>query len=281
MAHTESSTNAVFEKFIPIPGPAGPTGTTGATGPASTVTGSTGFTGPAGPAGTATNTGATGTTGPTGSTGPTGLPGSAVNTGATGPTGAGITGATGVDGPTGPTGQGITGGVGATGVAGPTGFTGPTGPLGTGPTGAVGAMGGTAALAFFSAYSPTGQTVANGSAVTFTASPVGAISPGYIFSSPSTTITVQNAGTYRFDYTLAAGTSGQFAISVNSTPQASLTFGTATPGNEIVGSGIVTVPAGATVSLVNVTGAGSVTLSPTVGGASSTVVASLTITRLA
>lgn len=275
------STTVFAERFIPIPGPVGPTGPTGVTG----TTGPTGNTGPTGPtglqglAGTATNTGATGSTGPTGPTGPTGVPGSATNTGATGFTGpTGPTGATGTTGPTGPLGTGPTG---FTGITGPAGVTGPTGPLGTGPTGFTGAPGGTAALAVANVYSLTGQTVPNGSPVTFTAAPIGGVTPGFTFVAPSTSLTVTSAGTYRFDYVLASGSPAQFAIQVNGANQANLVYGTGTAATPIVGSGVVTVPAGATIQLINVTGSGSDTLTTPFGGTTANVTASLIITRLA
>lgn len=131
-------------------------GSSGGPGPQG-VTGPSGATGPSGGP-----IGATGLGGPTGPQGQTGLG----ITGPQGPTSAGATGPGGPTGPRGQTGLGITGpqgptGAGVTGPAGPTGPQGQTGPGATGPQG------------------PTGVQ--------------GPVTPVFVFTSPSTLTTTDNA----------------------------------------------------------------------------------------
>lgn len=119
----------------------GPIGISGDTGPRGS-TGPTGPTGPTGDIGFPGSQGSTGPTGPVGPTGPTGV------TGPTGPLQIGPTGPTGFSGVTGPTGPTQTGPTGPTGPALPTGAAGPIGP--TGPTGP--ASGGVEAFGYL--YTP-------------------------------------------------------------------------------------------------------------------------------
>ncbi len=136
--------------IIDAPGAAG-AGSVGATGP----TGAQGATGAMGP------TGAQGIAGPAGATGSSGAGGAQGATGAQGPVGAtGTTGAQGVAGATGP--QGIVGAQGATGPTGPVGAAGPTGA--TGAQGATGSAGATGSIGATGAAGATGATGATGAA---------------------------------------------------------------------------------------------------------------------
>lgn len=160
--------------------------------------------------------------GPTGGTGPTG----ATGFGATGPVGprgptstdSGPTGPTGITGisPTGPSGP--TGATGATGPAalipGPTGLPGPsvTGP--TGPTGSTGVIGTTFPSAYIYASTPdTPVAVPSGTNVTFNSPSIS--NSSYTFSSPSTTISILQPGTYQARYSVLLATTSGVATSAS------------------------------------------------------------------
>jgi hypothetical protein len=258
-------------------GPTGPTGATGATG--ASVTGATG------------NNGVTGATGNTGATGATG-PGGSGSIGATGPTGpTGATGINGLNGPTGPAGNtGATGatGAGATGPTGPIGATGPTGATGstgaTGATGSTGAAGATGATGititeYAYIYNTSTQTVPLEGSVTFdTNGPIA----GSIIHTAGTALTfLTNAGTYKFDFIVSGTSANQFTLFINGIADTSTTYGTGVGNTETVGQAIITVPAATTVTLVNHTSAGAITLATLLGGSATNVNASLSIERLA
>ncbi len=300
------------------PGPTGATGatgTTGATGPSGS-TGGAGPSGATGATGSMGNTGATGASGASGSTGATGATGASCvgETGTTGTTGA--TGATGAQGPTGPTGlngtngqmgntgatgatgpagaasaTGDTGATGATGPTGPTGTTGDPGPIGptgttgvtgdTGSTGATGATGatGTALVAYGYFYNLIAQTVAVGSAVTFDTN--GPSAGGIAHAAGFATVLLTSAGTYKFTYTVSGTTANQFDIFVNGVADTSSIYGTGVGNTPNVGQAIITVPAGADITLVNHTSAGPIILATTLGGLSINTNASILIEQLA
>ncbi len=169
--------------------------------------GTPGTPGPAGPQGNPGPAGATGLTGPTG---PQGNPGPAGAAGATGPQGpiglTGPAGATGLTGPTGPQGnQGPAGVTGDTGPQGPIGLIGPDGP--TGLTGATGPQGNPGPVG------PTGIVTSgnlSGGLPTLIASGATA----YTFVGPTTFITI------------------------TSSTQRVIVFGTLALGSSVAGNGI-------------------------------------------
>jgi hypothetical protein len=219
-------------------GPQGAMGATGLTGPA----GATGAIGPAGPAGATGAAGLAGPTGATGAIGPTGPPGATGATGLAGP--AGPTGAMGPVGPLGPAGA-----TGATGPAGPQGPTGNTGPTGaTGATGATGPAGTIGTFAFVTSTSV--QALADNANVAFD----GPTLLTGVTLSPNTTMTVPASGSYLVNWGVSsAGSSGTLAITVNGSVQVALTQGTGGGSAKLIGmQGIVTLAAGDTVTLRNV-----------------------------
>jgi hypothetical protein len=150
--------------------------------------------------------GIAGPMGPAGPAGAAGLPGAAGPVGATGPTGpAGPTGATGTTGLTGPAGP-----TGATGATGPTGATG-----GTGPTGATGATG-TVASAFAYVYQDSTTQIINYDEL-LTWDTNGPLS-GVTHTPGSSSIVVQNAGTYMIEWKVGfASTTLHFCMVANGT----------------------------------------------------------------
>lgn len=292
--------------LIPIPAncccnnSSGGSGATGATGPTG-ATGATGATGPTGPSGGATGptgaTGADGITGPTGTTGPTGPTGAAGTIGPTGATGAdgetgptGATGATGANGVTGPTGAtgntgptgangsiGPTGATGADGSTGPTGATGATGPTGpTGPTGATGATGvgavSSTACNFQNQSSATIIAIIGGTPIPL---PVSNYNNGFTMSGNSTTITINQAGTYYISYEIGLTVAALLSAGVffNGTLLASTADDPAIATTVYTRSTIVSVGAGTQVTLALFGLAGTAVLTDGVG-------ADLTIIRL-
>jgi len=193
-----------------------------------------------------------GTTGATGATGSTGA------TGASGATGAGTTGATGV------------GTTGATGVAGATGAPAPAGAFGT-------------------VIDGSKPTVTNGSAIVFDTAPFG---PNNAITPTVNGFTIVNTGDYYYSFyvqgTPASGTVIGFVVAVNGTApaDAELFFSddpTADASTSVcsIGSGILSLTAGDTVTLINGS-AVSVTLAhPNITVGSSRVVdASFTLMQL-
>lgn len=277
-------------------GSVGPTGATGNTG-ANGVTGAIGATGATGATGRTGATGATGGTGATGTTGINGLNGATGVTGPTGPTGTlgqpGPTGATGqtgdmgVTGNTGPTGMSVLGPTGNTGATGQTGATGNTGPSSstgatgaTGPTGATGATGqtgqtgatGVTITEYAYIYNLAVQTVITGTAVTFDSNGPLAGTIGHTLG--SATILLADAGTYSFNFIVnAAENNTIFSLFVNGVNNASTSYFSYLDYSNI-GQAIITVPAGALITLVNSTGS-------SVGLAATEVNASILIERLA
>lgn len=201
--------------------------------------------------------GASGATGAAGVTGPSGGP-----IGPTGPTGA--TGSTGVTGNTGVTGSGATGPTGATGSTGNTGTTGSTGATGTaGSTGA-------GLTAYGYAVGQSTDTIGANSDVVFDLG--GTVFPNAGFTSvpapAGTTFVVAQTGVYEYYFYVAGdpvapGSSLQFSIYINGTEPAegaasaykyrSNFSSTATDILVCIGSGLVTLTAGDTVTLHNKT----------------------------
>ncbi len=210
-------------------GPQGPQGEPGPVGPM----------GPQGPKG---DTGASGPVGPVGPQGPKG------DTGAAGPVGP--------VGPQGPKGD--------TGAAGPVGPVGPQGPKGD--TGAAGPAGPGVTPAYFNAVTNGGaQTVEPDANVSFR---LAYQSGDFTFTPGGTTVTVNTAGIYRFDYTLTLRPSiiegfpsqainAAYAVAINGMENPLSFFGerleglTGTERIPLSGSFLANVPAGATISLRN------------------------------
>lgn len=89
-----------------------------------------------------------------------------------------------------------------------------------------------------------------------------------------------NAGTYSFNFIVEGTAANQFVIQVNGTANASTVYGTGVASTPNAGQAILTVPAGAIITLHN-TSAGAITLATGLGGTSTNVNASFLIERLA
>ena len=296
-------------------GATGFTGSTGATGSIGSmgITGQTGATGSIGRTGSTGSTGSSGPAGPTGETGATGCgPGEMGATGAIGATGAtgpngfnGSTGATGTTGATGPRGApsptGVTGSTGATGDTGATGATGATGVtiLGaTGPMGVTGATGPTGATLTTRQYgyvyntSAMTQTIPLEYPITFDSN--GPLTAGVNHSVGSAIVTLFDPGTYLITFMVQGTTENQFTIFLNGLPVPSSTYQTPNfvtslplPISSMYGTGqmvgqviITAASSGATISLVNHTSVGPITLSSSGGGTLVGINASMTIEQI-
>ena len=242
-----------------------PVGATGVQG----IAGAPGASGPQGIAGVPGTAGATGLQGLIGLTGSTGEPGSVGATGA-----AGSTGATGDRGPVGPTGP--TGPAGATGETGPAGATGDTGPAGA--TGSSGAAGTNGLASYAYIYNLAAQTVAINADVSFDSN--GVIAGGITHAPGSADIVLAGAGDYKLTYSTAGTEPSQFGLFVNGAEVAGSIYASGAGTQQNVGQVIITVPAGAVVSVRNHSSAAAVGLATPIGGTEASVNASVTIEKL-
>lgn len=182
-------------------------------------------------------------------------------------------GATGATGPTGP--AGATGATGAGG--GPTGATGATGATGSGPTGATGP--GISDFALFFALMPPDNPspVAVGSPVVF---PQNGPTSGVITRTSSTTFNLVNAGTYAISWVVSVTEAGQLQLAIGGVGIAETVVGRDATASQIDGDTVITVGAGAILSVINPVGnATPLTITASAGGASP-VAALLSIRRI-
>ncbi|MGG4182333.1 collagen-like protein [Paenibacillus jamilae] len=188
--------------------------------------------------------------GPQGPQGPQGLPGPQGVPGAQGQQG--LQGFQGILGPTGPAGA-----VGPAGPVGPAGAVGPAGPAGAvGPAGATGAAGPAGAgitdfLSVFRADPGTGtDTVPGNSPITFTGV-LANVGGAFTFTPPSTTITINETGSYLIDFTIHNQGDANFNLTVNGIPVTPVPF-TGNGGGPISAEVIITVGVvPTTIQLVN------------------------------
>ena len=94
-------------------------------------------------------------------------------------------------------------------------------------------------------------------------------------------ITVANAGTYAIQFQLAGTEANQFALTVNGVVQPNAIYASGAGTQQTTGEAILTLPAGAVITLRNNLSAAAVTLAPTVGGTANQAMASVTIIGLA
>ena len=191
---------------------------------------------------------------------------------------AGATGATGATGSaTGPTGS-----TGATGTGGgPTGPTGATGPVG-GPTGATGSTGPAGSASSFSQFfasmpSDNAAPIAAGAAIAF---PSAGPSNGAATALTTSTFTIAAAGSYEVNWQVSVTEAAQSQLAVGGAGLPDTVVGRATGTDQMVGSTIITVGAGAVLSVINPAGNTSFTVTPSAGG-THVVTATLSIKRLA
>ncbi|WP_311077923.1 BclA C-terminal domain-containing protein [Paenibacillus polymyxa] len=179
--------------------------------------------------------------GPQGPQGPQGLPGPQGVPGAQGQQG--LQGFQGIPGPTGPAGAvGPAGPVGPTGAVGPAGATGAAGPAGAGITDF---------LSVFRADPGTGtDTVPGNSPITFTGV-LANVGGAFTFTPPSTTITINETGSYLIDFTIHNQGNADFNLTVNGIPVTPVPF-TGNGGGPISAEVIITVGVvPTTIQLVN------------------------------
>ena len=215
--------------------------------------------------------GATGRTGATGATGPAGAPGAKGDRG--------LNGANGAEGPIGAPGamggMGLTGAPGAAGTAGAAGAAGATGAAGS--TGAVGPQGPAGHPQFGYIYNLTPQTVAIDGAVLFDSN--GPLS-GFTHTAGSASIAVVSAGIYLVDFSVSGTEPNQFSLFDNASPVAGATYGSGAGTQQNGGQVIVSLAAGAVLTLVNHSSAAAVGLASVIGGTQANVNASLVIEEL-
>ena len=245
--------------LVALIGSAGVAGLTGAIGPAG-VAGLVGAIGPAGVAGLV------------GGIGPQGIAGLIGEIGLTG-----LTGLTGAIGPTGVT--GLTGAVGAQGVAGLVGALGPQGLAGiVGPQGIQGVPGVAGVSEYAYVYNLTSRVVAVEADVLFDFN--GPITAGVTHTPGSAVVNIVNAGTYEFNFSVSGVEPSQFALTVNGSPQPSTIYGSGAGTQLTTGQALLTLGAGAAVTLRNHSSAAAVTLQPNAGGTQSNVNASMVVKKL-
>lgn len=235
-------------------GPIGPTGPTGSQGPFGPE-GDVGPLGPTGPTGAQGIVGPDGNVGPLGPTGPTGAQGPVGPDGNVGP--AGATGATGLTGPTGPT-----------GLTGATGSTGPTGP--TGPTGITSAFG--------SFLNPAPQLVGVGDSIDLTV-----MAEGFGgFQLSGTSILIPATGKYLVQYEILVDDTGASVLLVGSLSGAfqSSVYGVAGGESLIIGTAVLSLIGGETLSIVNNTSVGAYSTTQSPSAIIPTIPVALTILRL-
>jgi BclA C-terminal domain/Collagen triple helix repeat (20 copies) len=229
------------------------------------ATGRTGATGPAGAPGAKGDRGLNGLNGANGAEGPIGAPGAMGGMGLTGAPGA--AGSPGTKGDTGLTGApGTTGTDGAAGAAGP-----------AGSAGAVGPQGPAGHPQFGYIYNLTPQTVAIDGAVLFDSN--GPLS-GFTHTAGSASIAVVSAGIYLVDFSVSGTEPNQFSLFDNATAVAGATYGSGAGTQQNGGQVIVSLAAGAVLTLVNHSSAAAVGLASVIGGTQANVNASVVIEQL-
>jgi hypothetical protein len=276
-------------------GVAGKTGAAGPTGEAGRI-GDTGSAGPAGPIASAGAPGREGVQGVPGQAGVGGLAGAAGPQGVIGVPGSdgieglrgvqGDTGATGVAGPAGPQGtagsqgaQGTTGATGPGGLQGASGAGGALGPAGpTGPAGAAGPTGSNGLSEYAYVYNLGAQTVPLEADVIFDAH--GVLTSGITHVAGSAGVVLVNAGTYQVTFSVSGTEVSQIAVFVNGVTVPGAIYGSGAGTQQNTGQTIVTVAAGAVLTIRNHTSSAAVGLATPIGGTQASTNASVVIGKL-
>lgn len=123
-------------------------------------------------------------------------------------------------------------------------------------------------------------TVAVGAAVQFPQSGPTSTIPAAVRASAST-FTITTAGTYEIDWQVSFDEAGQLQVAIGGVGLPDTVVGRATGTNQASGNAVITVAAGAVLSIINPTGnAAALTITPIAGGTHA-VSATLNIKRLA
>jgi len=93
-------------------------------------------------------------------------------------------------------------------------------------------------------------------------------------------ITVANAGVYKIQFQLAGSEPNQFAITVNGVVQTNAIYASGAGTQQTTGEAILSLPAGAVVTIRNNLSTGAITLAPTVGGTANQAMASVAINQV-
>lgn len=132
--------------------------------------------------------------------------------------------------------------------------------------------------AFGYIYNTTAQSVAVEDPVLF--SSTGPVSGGIAHTPAAAAVTVAAAGTYEINWSVTGAEINQFSIFVNGVASATTEYGSGAVNQQNNGQAILVLAAGDSLTLVNHTSAGAITLAATIGGTVATVSASMTIIRL-
>lgn len=146
-----------------------------------------------------------------------------------------------------------------------------------GRRGPVGPPGPGAIPVFGYIYNLGAQAVAAGADVVFSTN--GVTTTGITHTPGTAPIQIANAGNYEVTFSVTANEANQFAIALDGVIQPLTVYGTGGLVQLNNGQAILTITAGQTLTLRNVTGA-AVTLPATAGGTTPTVNASIIIRRL-
>ena len=130
------------------------------------------------------------------------------------------------------------------------------------------------------ALSGTATVAYNASVFAAAASPTVAPTPvtGYSYDPTSGNVTVAAAGTYVYDFDILVNEAGSLGLTVNGSLNPNTAFGRATGTSQIVGHGLITLPANAVVNLINSNSSTTLTFSTS---PTQDVVASFTLVALA
>ena len=146
-----------------------------------------------------------------------------------------------------------------------------------GATGATGATGPVGLPDYGYIYNVAPQTVAIEADVSFDSN--GPVS-GVVHTPGTSEIVVMRAGTYLVDFSVSGSEPDQFAVMVNGFAAAGSTYGAGAGTQQNNGDAILTLGAGAVLTLRNHSSAAAVTLASVVGGTQANVSASMVVERL-
>jgi len=127
-------------------------------------------------------------------------------------------------------------------------------------------------------YNVGAETVPLEAAVTFDTN--GVLTPGITHAAGDPGITIVNPGAYEITYSLSGVQPNQMALFVNGVVVAGSVYGSGAGTQLSSGQVIISIPAGAVLTLVNHTSAAAVGLQTLAGGTQTNTNASVAITKL-
>jgi hypothetical protein len=175
---------------------------------------------------------------------------------------------------------GAAGTAGAAGPQGTPGATGATGPAGSaGQAGATGPAGSNGLAQYGYVYNVAAQSVPLEGDVSFDTN--GVMTAGITHVTGAAGVALVNAGTYQVTFSVSATGLSQMAVFVNGSVVPGSTYGSGAGTQQNTGQVIVTVAAGAVVTIRNHTTAAAVDLTTPIGGTQATTNASVAIDKIA